>query len=214
MTTLTESNASIHDQVNYISSRLIVMSLNIHIELNDGHFSLSRSDEIRKYSDLSLVSSSSSNTLIDELLACIEYYCREVTKLADALRLITTNSIQIIDDLSKGSQLCLNVLHNYHLDRNQAVQSMLVSPFREDAWHIVHEIDSNMFGKCRIILIRLRIYFLLMHQILTNDLNPQLKRKNRSLSLHSLINNNKKRRESNLSLSNNIKREKILDFKV
>jgi hypothetical protein len=196
MITLTESNASIHDRINYISSRLIIMSLNIHIELNDGRFSHSRLDEIRKYSDLSLISSSSSNTLIDELFACIEYYCHEITKLADILRSITTNSIQIIDDLSKGSQLCLDVLHNYHLDRNQAVQSILSNPFREDAWYIVHEIDSNIFSKCRIILIRLRIYFLLMHQILTNDINFQLKRKSRSS--YSL---NKKRRESTLSLN-------------
>ena len=169
------------------------MSLNIHIELNDGRFSLSHSNEIRKYSDLSLVSSSFSNTLIDELFACIEYYCHEVNELANELRLITkSSSIQILDDLSKGSQLCLDVLHNYHLDRNQAVQSMLSNPFREDAWYVVYEIDSNIFGKCRIILIRLRIYFLLMHQILTNDRNYQLKPKNRSSSLHSLINNNKK----------------------
>jgi len=186
------------------------MSLNIHLELNDGRFSLSRSNEIRKYSDLSLVLSSSSNTLIDELLTCIEYYCHEVIQLANTLRSITRNSILMIDDLSKGSQLCLDVLHNYHLDRNQAVQSMLLNPFREDAWYVVHEIDSNIFGKCRIILNRLRIYFLLMHQILTNDRNPQLKPKNRSSSLHSL----KKRRESNLSLSNNLKRGKIIDFKV
>jgi hypothetical protein len=170
------------------------MSLNIHLELNDGRFSLSRSNEIRKYSDLSLVSSSSSNTLIDELLACIEYYCHEVIELANKLRLITRNSIPIIDDLSKGSQLCLDVLHNYHLDRNQAVQSMLLNPFREDAWYVVHEIDSNIFGKCRIILNRLRIYLLLMHQILTNDRNSQLKLKNRSSSLYSLINNNNKKR--------------------
>lgn len=171
MTTLTKSNISISDRIKSISSRLIVMSLNIHIELNDGHFSLSRLNEIRKSSDLSLVSSSFSNTLIDELLACIEYYCHEINQLSETLCLITTNSIQILNDLSKGSQLCLNVIDNYHLDRNQAVQSILSSPFREDAWYVVHEIDSNMFGKCRIMLIRLRIYLLLMHQLLSNISN-------------------------------------------
>jgi hypothetical protein len=163
------------------------MSLNIHIELHDGRFSYSHSNEIRKYSDLSLVSSSSSNTLIDELLGCIEYYCHEVNELTNALRLILLNSIPVLDDLSKGSQLCLDVLHNYHLDRNQAVQSMLLNPFREDAWYVVHEIDSNMFNKCRIILIRLQIYFLLMHQILTNNIHPQSKPKILNSSLHSLI---------------------------
>jgi hypothetical protein len=210
MATFTESN---RDRVNHISSRLILMSLNIHIELNDGRFSTSCLNQIRTHSDLSLVSSSLSNTLIDELFECIKYYCHEINELTDGLRLILNSSsitIQILDDLSKGSQLCLDVLHNYHLDRNQAVQSMLLNPFREDAWYVVHEIDLNIFGKCRIILNRLRIYFLLMHQILTNDRNPQLKPKNRSSSLHSL----KKRRESNLSLSNNVKRGKILDFKV
>ena len=209
-----ESNTPIRDRLDYISSRLILMSLNIHIELNDGRLSLSRSNEIRNQSDLSLVSSSLSNTLIDELLVCIEYYCHEVNELADALRLIvnssliTTNSIQNLDDLCKGSQLCLNVLHNYHLDRIQAVQSMLSSPFREDAWYLVREIDSNIFSKCRIILIRLRIYFLLMHQILTDDITPRMKPK-----IHELV-NNKRRRESNSSLVNNNKRGKVLDFKV
>ncbi|CAF3201614.1 unnamed protein product [Rotaria sp. Silwood2] len=221
MTTLTDSNISIRDRIDYISNRLILMSLNIHIELNDGRFSFSRLNEIRKHSDISLVSSSFSNTLIDELLVCIEYYCHQVNELTDLLHLIiksllsNTNFNQIIDDLSKGSQLCLDVIKNYHLERIQAVQSMLSSPFREDAWYLVHEIDSNIFGKCRIILIRLRMYFLLMHQILTNDINLQIKPKIQSSSLHSLINNNnKKRYESNLSISNNFKRRKILDFKV
>jgi hypothetical protein len=201
MTTLTESNASIRDRLDYISSRLILMSLNIHIELNDGRLSLSHSNEIRKYSDLSLVTSSLSNTFIDELFVCIEYYCHEVNKLANELRSIihssslTTNPLPHIDNLSKGSELCLNVLHNYHLDRSQAVQSMLSSPFREDAWYLVYEIDSNIFGKCRIILIRLRIYFLLMHQILTDDIDPQIKLKPRNAI-------------------NKRKRGNILDFKV
>jgi hypothetical protein len=95
-----------------------------------------------------------------------------MNKLLDELRLIlNSSSLQILDDLSKGCQLCLNVLNNYHLDRSQAVQSMLSSPFREDAWYLVYEIDLNIFGKCRIIIIRLRIYFLLMHQILTDNMN-------------------------------------------
>jgi hypothetical protein len=162
------TNASI----DYISRRLILMSLNIHIELNNGRLSLSHLHKIRKYSDLSLVSSSFSNTLIDELFVCIEYYCHEMNKLLDELRVIlNSSSLQILDDLSKGCQLCLNVLNNYHLDRSQAVQSMLSSPFREDAWYLVYEIDLNIFGKCRIIIIRLRIYFLLMHQILTDNMN-------------------------------------------
>ncbi len=198
--------ASMYDRVNYLSSRLIMMSLNIHIELNDGHFSSSRSNEIRQQTDLSLVSSSSSNPLIDELLACIEYYCHEVQELADALRaILNLSSISILDDLSKGSQLCLNVLHNYHLDRHQAVQSILSSPFREDAWCVVHELDWNIFGKCRIILIRLQIYFLLMHQILPKDL--------KSPSLHS-FSHSKQRRTSNLSLTTPIKRRKGLDLQV
>jgi hypothetical protein len=212
MATLTESNTSIRDRVNHISSRLIFMSLNIHIELNYGRFSTSCLNQIRTHSDLSLVSSSLSNTLIDELFECIKYYCHEINELADGLRLMLNSSsitIQILDDLSKGSQLCLNVLHDYHLDRIGSVQSMLSSPFREDAWYLVHELDTNIFGKCRIILIRLQIYFLLMHQILTND----IKSKTSSSSVHSLL-NNKKRRQSNLSISNNMKRGKLLDFKM
>lgn len=172
-----ESNISISDRINQISSRLIIMSLNIHIELNDNRFSLLHLNEIRKSSDNSLISSSSSNTLIDELLTCIEYYCHEVIELTESLRLITINSIQTLNDLSKGSQLCLNVIENYHLDRNHAVQSILSSPFREDAWYVVHEIDLNMFSKCRIILIRLRIYFLLMYKVLINDINHSFKSK-------------------------------------
>ncbi|CAF4396885.1 unnamed protein product, partial [Adineta steineri] len=166
MTTLTESN---NTRRNCISSRLIILSLNIHIELSNGRFSLTRSNEVRKQSDLSLISSSFSNSLIDELFTCIEYYCDEINKLIDELRLINTNSYQILDDLSKGCQICLNVLYNYHHDRISAVQSLLSNPFREDVWHFVYEIDSNIFSKCRIILIRLRIYFLLLHQFLTND---------------------------------------------
>ncbi|CAF3773423.1 unnamed protein product [Rotaria sp. Silwood1] len=216
MTTLTDSNIAICDHIDYISTRLILMSLNVHIELNDGRFSFSRLNEIRKHSDISLVSSSFSNTLIDEILGCIEYYCHQINELTDLLNLIIkplsphANFNQIIDDLSKGSRLCLDVTKTYHLDRIQAVQSMLSSPFREDAWYLVHEIDSNIFGKCRIILIRLRMYFLLMHQILTNDINLQIQ----TSSLHSLISNNNKRQDSNLSISNNLKRRKILDFKV
>jgi hypothetical protein len=160
------------------------MSLNIHIELTDGHCSLSHLNEIRKHSDQSLISSSTSNPFIDELLACIKYYCHEVTKLSNELRLMTKNSNQILDDLSKGSQLCLDVLHNYHSDRNQAVQSILENPFREDAWYVIYEIDWNIFVKSRIILIRLRIYFLLMHQILINDHHTQI----RSSSFHFLTN--------------------------
>jgi hypothetical protein len=173
---------SIDDRFHAISNRLINLSLNIHIELTDGHCSLSRSNEIRKYSDQNLISSSTSNPFIDELLECIEYYCHEVTKLGNELRLMTKNSNEVLDDLSRGSQLCFDVLHNYHSDRNQAVQSILINPFREDAWYVVYEIDWNIFMKSRIILIRLRIYFLLMYQILINDTQ------NRNSSFHSLIN--------------------------
>lgn len=197
---MTDSNES---SLNYLSSRLILLSSNIQVELNGGRFSFSNLNEIRKYSDLSLVSSSTSNTFIDDLLSSVEYYCNQVIELADSLRSIiksflsTTNLNQTIDDLTKGSQLCLDVINTYHTDRIQAVQSMLCSPFREDAWHFVYELDSNMYGKCRIILIRLRMYFLLMHQLIMNDIKIK-----------------SQTHEYSTSLSNNSKRRKILNFNV
>lgn len=219
METVIEPNSSIDDRIDYISNRLILLSLNIHMELNDGRFSLSHLNEIRKHSDLSLVSSSFSNALITELISCIEYYCHQIKDLTDLLRLIiqslliTDNLGQTIDNLLKGSQLCLDTLQNYHVDRMQAVQSMLSSPYREDAWCSVHEIDSNIFGKCRIILIRLRMYFLLMHQILINDINNKTKSPVQHSSVHSLA-TSRKRYGSNLSISNHDKRKKTVDFQV
>ncbi|CAF3298129.1 unnamed protein product [Rotaria socialis] len=198
MTTLVEPNTSMGERINYLSNHLIVLPLNIHVELNDGRFSLTNLNEIRKHSDLSLLSSSFSNIFIDELLSCVEYYCHQVTELTDSLHLVIrsllsiTNLSQIMDDLSRGSQLCLDVIKIYHTDRMQAVQSMLSSPYREDAWHFVYELDSTIFSKCRIMLIRLRMYFLLMHQILFNDI----------------------KQKSPMSISNNSKRRKHVDFNV
>ena len=199
MTTLSESNASIPARIDSISNYLILISLNIHEELNNGRFSLTRSNEIRKYSNLSLITSSFSNTLIDELLTCIEFYLREVNVLADILcstvnsLLVNNNTGPVIDDLSKDSQSYLNVLKQYHDDRILAVRSLLSNPFREDGWYLVHEIDLNIFSKCQEILIRLRMYALLMHEMLTNDINIQIKLRSHSPSLHSVINNNKKK---------------------
>ena len=163
-----------HDRLDALSTRLILMSLNIQIELSDERFSLSHLNEIRRQADVSLVSSSLSNALMDELILCLAYYCEQVIEQAEALRWalaelsISPAPLTVIDDLSRGATLCSSILDNYRLDRTQAVHSMLSSPLREDAWHLVHQIDSNLFGKCRIIFIRLRTSFLLMYQCLVH----------------------------------------------
>ena len=60
------SHRSAHDRLSEASRQLILMSLNIHIELHDGRFSSSQLAEVRKQTDASLISSSSSNKLIEE----------------------------------------------------------------------------------------------------------------------------------------------------
>jgi hypothetical protein len=178
-----------------LSNRLILMSLNIQIELSDERFSLSHLVEIRQQADLSLVSSSLSHASMDELVLCLTYYCEQVIGLAEALRSMLAEfsmspaPLTVIDDLTRGATLCCSILDNYRLDRTQAVQSMLSSPFREDAWHLVHQIDSNLVGKCRIIFIRLRTSFLLMYQFLVHH------------RAASSLSNPKKRRASSTSIA-------------
>ena len=191
-----------------LSNRLILMSLNIQIELSDERFSLSHLDEIRQQADLSLVSSSLSNALMDELVLCLAYYCQQVIELAEALRStlaefsMSPSPLTAIDDLSRGATLCSSILDNYRLDRTQAVQSMLSSPFREDAWHLVHQIDSNLFGKCRIIFIRLRTSFLLMYQWLIHHRTA------------SSLSNPRKRRASSTSLASTRRSARLVSGRI
>ena len=216
MSVVSLSDAPAHDRLRDISCRLIVMSLNIHVELHDGRFSPSQSDGVQKHADLSLISSSPVNTYIETLFAGIEYYCREINESVEALHGLSdssVNALPALEDLSKGSQVCLDVLQQYHRDRTPAMQSLLSNPFREDAWRLVHEIDSSMFSKCRIILFRLRIYFLIMHRILTGEVTAQQKLQARRASSHSLT-TRKKRRGSSLSISSHSKRGRFLKLKV
>ena len=188
MASLVEINPSVSDRLSSISSRLMLMALNIHVELRETRFSLSRSTELRQQADVSLVSSSPSNPLMVELLACVQYYCDEVNELAESLRSLVTSPI--IDELMQGSKVCSSILEHYQEDRMGAVQSLLSSPFREDAWHLVYEIDLNLFGKCRIILIRLQTSFLLLHRVITqHDLlteSPTKKRRESAMSVTSV----------------------------
>lgn len=181
-----EINPSASDRLSSISRRLTLMALNIHVELREKRFSLSRSNELRQQADMSLVSSSPSNPLIVELLACVQYYCQEVNELADSLRSLIASPI--VDELIQGSKVCSSILEQYQQDRMEAVQSLLSSPFREDAWHLVYEIDLNLFGKCRIILIRLQTSFLLFHQLIVQqrEETPMKRRRESTVSVTSV----------------------------
>ena len=120
----TLSNTSIQDRLNYTSNRSIVMSLNIQIELYDGRFVLSCLDEVRKYADLSLVSSSYLNTFIDELFICIQYNCHEIEELLMIISFILCSS-------ANSLLIFVDRLHQYHLQRTVSIQSVLFNPYRK-----------------------------------------------------------------------------------
>lgn len=152
-----------------IANRLILMALNIQIELNDPRFSRSYSKEIRQQTDVSLVASSFSNPLIEELILCVKYYCNELIELINQSRSCLSAATSFLDDLMVNAKICLSIFDQYHDERSSHVQSLLSSPFREDAWHLISDIDLNLFVKCRIILVRLRSSALLLYQCLKND---------------------------------------------
>jgi hypothetical protein len=148
---------------------------------------------------------------MDETLACVEYYCRQLNELSHSTQSIcnslsiptfTLSSSSIIDDLVRNMSICLDILDQYQHDRLDAVQSLLSSPFREDAWHLVHEMDSNLFGKSRIILIRLRTSFLLLYRILNEIVHISSKNSYHISSVNPVANRSRKRRRhSAISLS-------------
>lgn len=145
-----------------ISSRAMLIAVNLHIELNESRFALTSAKDIRQQSDASLVASSLSNPFIEELIQCVQNYCNELIDFGN-----TTPSSLLLDDLIQNAKIFLSIFDQYHEERNSSVQSLLSSPFREDAWHFINELDLNIFFKCRIILIRLRCSFLLVYQLLT-----------------------------------------------
>ena len=110
------------------SSRAMLIALNIHIELNESRFAVTSAKDIRQQTDTSLVASSLSNSLLEELITVVQHYCQELIDFGQ------TSHSSLFDELTQNAKICLSIFDQYHDERHTAFQSLLSSPFREEAW--------------------------------------------------------------------------------
>lgn len=148
------------------------MALNIHVELNSLKFSIDDIEyTIRRQTDESLYSYSNVHPSIEKLIGCVKFYCQQLQMFIENIRSKVTTS-ETIDELEENYRIYAKVFDEYEEKRNESVEDVIENPFREDAWHLVHELDSNIFVKCRIILIRLRTAFLVLQQEINSTIKP------------------------------------------